>query len=181
MERKIYALMLLIMAWANKYIKSKIGEISGLIRNFMEEAGVILSMSFRLLVVVSCLFFSVAEVEAQVCSGGVRFEKPGCLENPVVDKGIFQIYPGRPDQTQPGCNSNLGNLSGHQYYVSDGIYSQFGDVENAKLPSDDDSKSYLLYKPSNTNSILTVRVHKLPGNPTNQVFVSFRFFYGNVK
>ena len=181
MERKIYALMLLIMAWANKYIKSKIGEISGVIRNFMEEAGVILSMSFRLLVVVSCLFFSVAEVEAQLCSGGVRFEKPGCLENPVVDKGIFQIYPGRPDQTQPGCNSNLGELSGHQYYVSDGIYSQFGDVENAKLPSDDDSKSYLLYKPSNTNSILTVRVHKLPGNPTNQVFVSFRFFYGNVK
>ena len=181
MERKIYALMLLIMAWANKYIKSKIGEISGVIRNFMEEAGVILSMSFRLLVVVSCLFFSVAEVEAQLCSGGVRFEKPGCLENPVVDKGIFQIYPGRPDQTQPGCNSNLGELSGHQYYVSDGIYSQFGDVENAKLPSDDDSKSYLLYKPSTTNSILTVRVHKLPGNPTNQVFVSFRFFYGNVK
>ena len=65
--------------------------------------------------------------------------------------------------------------------MSDGIYSQFGDVENAKLPSDDDSKSYLLYKPSTTNSILTVRVHKLPGNPTNQVFVSFRFFYGNVK
>ena len=42
MERKIYALMLLIMAWANKYIKSKIGEISGVIRNFMEEAGVLL-------------------------------------------------------------------------------------------------------------------------------------------
>ncbi|MBO5829461.1 MAG: hypothetical protein J6R59_13565, partial [Paludibacteraceae bacterium] len=180
MERKIHTLMLLIKARAGKYIKSKIGEISVVIRNFMEKERVVLSVSFKFLVAVSCLFFSVAEMEAQLCSGGVRFEKPGCLENPVVDKGVFQIYPGRPDQTQPSCNSDLGNLSGHQYYVSDGIYSEFGGVEGVKLPSEDDSKSYLLYKPSTTNSILTVRVHKLSESQTNQVFVSFRFFYGNV-
>ena len=162
MERKIHTLMLLIKARAGKYIKSKIGEISVVIRNFMEKERVVLSVSFKFLVAVSCLFFSVAEMEAQLCSGGVRFEKPGCLENPVVDKGVFQIYPGRPDQTQPSCNSDLGNLSGHQYYVSDGIYSEFGGVEGVKLPSEDDSKSYLLYKPSTTNSILTVRVGAVP-------------------
>ena len=180
MERKICALMLLVMAGANKYIKFRKLEVGEETKNFNRIVRMMLSMSFRLFAVFACILFSANEVEAQLCSGGVRFEKPGCLENPVVDKGVFQIYPGRPDQTQPGCNSNLGNLSGHQYYVSDGIYSQFGDVENAKLPSDDDSKSYLLYKPSTTNSILTVRVHKLSEEQSNQVFVSFRFFYGNV-
>ena len=82
--------------------------------------------------------------------------------------------------TKYGLYIDKSPHSGHQYYVSDGIYSEFGGVEGVKLPSEDDSKSYLLYKPSTTNSILTVRVHKLSESQTNQVFVSFRFFYGNV-
>ncbi|MBR4970327.1 MAG: hypothetical protein IKY58_00990, partial [Paludibacteraceae bacterium] len=180
MERNIYALMLLIMAWANTYIKSRKLEVWEETKNFNRIVRMMLSMSFRLFFVFACILFSANEVEAQLCSGGVRFEKPGCLENPVVDKGSFQIFPGRNDQTPPVCNSSLGSLNTHEYYVSDGIYSQFGDVENAKLPTSDDSKSYLVYKPATPGSVLTVRVHKIPEAQTNQVFVSFRFFIGNV-
>ena len=154
MERKIYALMLLIMAWANKYIKSKIGEISGVIRNFMEKERVVLSVSFKLLVVVSCLFFSVAEVEAQVCTGGVRFDGLESCMDEEIDKYFFLIKKGEAVY----CDATLDNQG--QYYVTDSIYEKFGldadknPLEHVRLPDNaigDNDRTFFVINPMGGN------------------------------
>ena len=183
MERKIYALMLLIMAWANKYIKSKIGEISRVIRNFMEKERVVLSVSFKFLVAVSCLFFSVAEVEAQVCSGGVRFDGiNGCLDQE-VDKYFFKLIKG----DAVNCNESLDGPN--MYYVSDDIYNKYGVDANGNpyqyvhLPDnaiDDPERTFFMINPGMGNGYsLTLKIPK-SGYSNGILDVSFRFYFGNV-
>jgi hypothetical protein len=73
-------------------------------------------------------------VEAQVCTGGVRFDGLESCMDEEIDKYFFLIKKGEAVY----CDATLDNQG--QYYVTDSIYEKFGldadknPLEHVRLP-----------------------------------------------
>ncbi|MBQ9100450.1 MAG: hypothetical protein IJY54_03605, partial [Paludibacteraceae bacterium] len=192
MERKIYALMLLIMAWANKYIKSKIGEIHGITKPVL---------------VISVLFFLSPEVVfSQVCTpssdGSIQSLVGTDMNSKEEDAdGIYSL-----DDVEVGGNSEftLFNENNAQYdpslsnkntyLVTNKVNSLWGGNENAILPENKDGNSYLVVRPpTGTHTLFSVNfsveelrkkfepyLENCGNSPSTKSVVSFRVFLGNL-